>query len=151
MSSLFETFDRLFLFTFWQTTRNLQRPFSCPSDTFIKHRLPFTLFLFYSLLIFLFEHDNMVFSSKKESWYLFINFVSGAQLIYWDSKVSEGDMDAMWKHPDVVTEWTKSGERRGNVRFSHDAKKRPYLSRVEVKVWFGIFPSVAFPIILILC
>jgi hypothetical protein len=43
-------------------------------------------------------------------------------------------MDAMWKHPDVVTEWTKSGERRGNVRFSHDAKKRPYLSRVEVKV-----------------
>jgi len=43
-------------------------------------------------------------------------------------------MDAMWKHPDVYKEWTKSGERRGNVRFSHDAKKRPYLSRVEVKV-----------------
>nr|CAB3448992.1 unnamed protein product [Digitaria exilis] len=57
-----------------------------------------------------------------------------AQLIYWDSKVSEADMDAMWKHPDVYKEWTKSGERRGNVRFSHDAKKRPYLSRVEVKV-----------------
>ncbi|RLM78689.1 hypothetical protein C2845_PM12G04090 [Panicum miliaceum] len=56
-----------------------------------------------------------------------------AQLIYWDSKVSEADMDAMWKHPDVSKEWTKSGERRGNVRFSHDAKKRPYLSRVEVK------------------
>ncbi|CAN6230484.1 unnamed protein product [Urochloa humidicola] len=56
-----------------------------------------------------------------------------AQLIYWDSKVSEADMDAMWKHPDVYKEWTKSGERRGNVRFSHDAKKRPYLSRVEVK------------------
>ncbi|KAK2630739.1 hypothetical protein QOZ80_2AG0102960 [Eleusine coracana subsp. coracana] len=58
---------------------------------------------------------------------------TGAQLIYWDSKVSEGDMDAMWKHPDVVKEWTRSGERRGNVRFSQDAKKRPYLSRVEVK------------------
>ncbi|XP_039788353.1 uncharacterized protein LOC120654773 isoform X5 [Panicum virgatum] len=57
-----------------------------------------------------------------------------AQLIYWDSKVSEADMEAMWKHPDVYKEWTKSGERRGNVRFSHDAKKRPYLSRVEVKV-----------------
>ncbi|RLN08685.1 uncharacterized protein C2845_PM11G15630 [Panicum miliaceum] len=56
-----------------------------------------------------------------------------AQLIYWDSKVSEADMDAMWKNPDVSKEWTKSGERRGNVRFSHDAKKRPYLSRVEVK------------------
>ncbi|WVZ77725.1 hypothetical protein U9M48_025556 [Paspalum notatum var. saurae] len=56
-----------------------------------------------------------------------------AQLKYWDSKVSEADMDAMWKHPDVFKEWIKSGERRGNVRFSHDAKNRPYLSRVEVK------------------
>ncbi|KAL5664728.1 hypothetical protein ACJX0J_024836, partial [Zea mays] len=56
-----------------------------------------------------------------------------SQLIYWDSKVSEADMDAMWKHPDVYKEWIKSGERRGNVRFSHDAKNRPYLSRVEVK------------------
>lgn len=61
-------------------------------------------------------------------------FESEAQLIYWDSKVSEADMDAMWKHHDVYKEWTKSGERRGNVRFSHDAKNRPYLSRVEVKV-----------------
>lgn len=43
-------------------------------------------------------------------------------------------MDEMWSQPDVIKEWTKSGERRGNVRFSHDAKKRPYLSRVEVKV-----------------
>ncbi|ONM55911.1 O-fucosyltransferase family protein [Zea mays] len=57
-----------------------------------------------------------------------------SQLIYWDSKVSEADMDAMWKHPDVYKEWIKSGERRGNVRFSHDAKNMPYLSRVEVKV-----------------
>uniref|UniRef100_A0A453NKC2 Uncharacterized protein n=1 Tax=Aegilops tauschii subsp. strangulata TaxID=200361 RepID=A0A453NKC2_AEGTS len=39
----------------------------------------------------------------------------------------------MWSQPDVLKEWTNSGERRGNVRFSHDAKKRPYLSRVEVK------------------
>uniref|UniRef100_A0A804QMJ4 Uncharacterized protein n=1 Tax=Zea mays TaxID=4577 RepID=A0A804QMJ4_MAIZE len=52
-----------------------------------------------------------------------------SQLIYWDSKVSEADMNAMWKHPDVYKEWIKSGERRGNVRFSHDAKNRPYLSR----------------------
>ena len=64
-----------------------------------------------------------------------IIFVSGAQLIYWDSKVSEEDMGAMWSQPDVMKEWTNSGERRGNVRFSHDSKKRPYLSRVEVKVW----------------
>ncbi|XP_052144084.1 uncharacterized protein LOC127763424 isoform X2 [Oryza glaberrima] len=55
------------------------------------------------------------------------------QLIYWDSKVSEVDMDAMWSQSDVIKEWTKSGERRGNVRFSHDSKRRPYLSRVEVK------------------
>uniref|UniRef100_A0A804PLA7 Uncharacterized protein n=1 Tax=Zea mays TaxID=4577 RepID=A0A804PLA7_MAIZE len=60
-------------------------------------------------------------------------FDSESQLIYWDSKVSEADMDAMWKHPDVYKEWIKSGERRGNVRFSHDAKNMPYLSRVEVK------------------
>lgn len=58
---------------------------------------------------------------------------AGTQLIYWDSKVSEEDMGAMWSQPDVMKEWTNSGERRGNVRFSHDAKKRPYLSRVEVK------------------
>jgi hypothetical protein len=67
--------------------------------------------------------------------HLVIIFVSGTQLIHWDSKVSEEDMGAMWSHPDVKKEWTNSGERRGNVRFSHDAKKRPYLSRVEVKVW----------------
>ena len=61
-------------------------------------------------------------------------FDSESQLIYWDSKVSEADMDAMLIHPDVYKDWIKSGERRGNVRFSHDAKNRPYLSRVEVKV-----------------
>ncbi|VAI44786.1 unnamed protein product [Triticum turgidum subsp. durum] len=58
---------------------------------------------------------------------------AGTQLVYWDSKVSEEDMGGMWSQPDVLKEWTNSGERRGNVRFSHDAKKRPYLSRVEVK------------------
>ena len=58
---------------------------------------------------------------------------AGTQLVYWDSKVSEEDMGGMWSQPDVLKEWTNSGEQRGNVRFSHDAKKRPYLSRVEVK------------------
>lgn len=48
--------------------------------------------------------------------------------------MSVEDMDGMWSQPDVLKEWTNSGERNGNVRFSHDAKKRPYLSRVEVKV-----------------
>lgn len=47
--------------------------------------------------------------------------------------MSEEDIGGMWSQPDVLKEWTNSGEQRGNVRFSHDAKKRPYLSRVEVK------------------
>ncbi|CAD6251737.1 unnamed protein product [Miscanthus lutarioriparius] len=64
-----------------------------------------------------------------------------AQLMYWDSNVSEADMDAMWKHPDVYKEWIKSSERRGNVRFSHDAKHRPYLSRVEVKLLARLLDS----------
>lgn len=53
--------------------------------------------------------------------------------MFWDCKASAEDMQEMWNHPDVNREWTKSGERRGKVRFSHDQNKRPYLSRVEVK------------------
>ncbi|KAL7088341.1 hypothetical protein ACP275_13G121800 [Erythranthe tilingii] len=51
----------------------------------------------------------------------------------WDSRTSGEDMEEMWNHPDVNKEWTKSGERRGNVRLSHDAEKHPYLSRVELR------------------
>ncbi|KAK9156143.1 hypothetical protein Sjap_003623 [Stephania japonica] len=50
----------------------------------------------------------------------------------WDSRSSAGDMEEMWKHPAVLKEWSRSGERRGRVRFSHDAEKRPYLSRTEL-------------------
>lgn len=53
---------------------------------------------------------------------------------YWDTKASPEDMEELWNHPEVLKEWTKSGEIRGKVRFSHDNKKRPYLSRVELKV-----------------
>ncbi|PON49555.1 Transglycosylase SLT domain [Parasponia andersonii] len=52
---------------------------------------------------------------------------------YWDSRASPEDMEEMWNHPEVLKEWSKSGEKRGRVRFSHDEKKRPYLSRIEVK------------------
>lgn len=52
----------------------------------------------------------------------------------WDSRTSQEDMEEMWKNPSVSKEWIKSGEKRGKVRFSHDAEKRPYLSRVEVRV-----------------
>ncbi|XP_020100746.1 uncharacterized protein LOC109718756 isoform X1 [Ananas comosus] len=58
---------------------------------------------------------------------------AGEECTFWDSAVSAEDMEEMWKHPDVLKEWAKSGERRGRVRFSHDSEKRPYLSRVEVK------------------
>ncbi|KAI5440763.1 hypothetical protein KIW84_010292 [Lathyrus oleraceus] len=53
--------------------------------------------------------------------------------IYWDSRTSPDDMNAMWNHPAVRKVWTKSKETRGKVRFSQDEKKRPYLSRVEMK------------------
>ncbi|CAN4103792.1 unnamed protein product [Withania somnifera] len=51
----------------------------------------------------------------------------------WDSRTSAEDMEEMWNHPCVSKEWGKSGEKRGNVRFSHDIEKRPYLSRVELR------------------
>ncbi|KAH6836667.1 hypothetical protein C2S53_005418 [Perilla frutescens var. hirtella] len=50
----------------------------------------------------------------------------------WDSRTSPEDMEAMWNNPNVNKEWTKSGEKKGNVRFSHDVEKHPYLSRVEI-------------------
>ncbi|RAL41103.1 hypothetical protein DM860_008801 [Cuscuta australis] len=53
--------------------------------------------------------------------------------ITWDSQTSAHDMEEMWSHPSVSKEWSKSGEKRGNVRFSHDKEKRPYLSRVELR------------------
>ncbi|XP_031115092.1 uncharacterized protein LOC116019124 isoform X3 [Ipomoea triloba] len=51
----------------------------------------------------------------------------------WDSRASAQDMEAMWNHPSVSKEWSKSGEKRGKVRFSLDTETRPYLSRVELK------------------
>ncbi|XP_039126818.1 uncharacterized protein LOC120262965 [Dioscorea cayenensis subsp. rotundata] len=63
---------------------------------------------------------------------------------YWDSIVSPEDMEELWRHPDVLKEWTASGERRGKVRFSQDPEKRPYLSRVEVKAVAEIIISRCF-------
>lgn len=59
---------------------------------------------------------------------------SGEEWSYWDSRVTPLDMEELWNNPDVLKEWTKSGERHGRVRFSHNKENRPYLSRVEVKV-----------------
>ena len=55
------------------------------------------------------------------------------QNTFWDSKAYPEDMEAMWNHLAVRKEWNKSKQKHGHVRFSHDAKMRPYLSRVEMK------------------
>lgn len=57
-----------------------------------------------------------------------------AEFDYWDSIATPEDMEQMWNHPEVVKEWTKSGEKKGQVRFSRDAKNKAYLSRAELKV-----------------
>jgi hypothetical protein len=59
---------------------------------------------------------------------------TGVNYIYWDSKASPEEMQEMWSCSEVAKEWTKSGEKRGKVRFSHDKDMKPYLSRVEMKV-----------------
>ncbi|GFP99273.1 hypothetical protein PHJA_002071300 [Phtheirospermum japonicum] len=51
----------------------------------------------------------------------------------WDSRTSPEDMEEMWNDAEVNKEWTKSGEKKGKVRLSHDIEKHPYLSRVELK------------------
>lgn len=58
----------------------------------------------------------------------------GGEYTYWDARSSAEDMEEMWNHHDVAREWSKSGEKRGKVRFSHDKDKIPYLSQIEVKV-----------------
>ncbi|KAF9674471.1 hypothetical protein SADUNF_Sadunf10G0130600 [Salix dunnii] len=58
---------------------------------------------------------------------------TGVDYIYWDSKSSPEEMQEMWSRSEVAKEWTKSGEKRGKVRFSHDKDRKPYLSRVEMK------------------
>lgn len=58
---------------------------------------------------------------------------AGPIKITWDARTSPEDMEQMWNNPNVNKEWNKSGEKQGKVRFSHDAERRPYLSRVELK------------------
>ncbi|CAL5401090.1 unnamed protein product [Camellia sinensis] len=65
----------------------------------------------------------------------YLNVICAAN-ITWDSRASPEDMEEMWNHPIVSKEWSKSREKQGKVRFSHDAENRPYLSRVELKMVF---------------
>ncbi|XP_042505901.1 uncharacterized protein LOC122082419 isoform X1 [Macadamia integrifolia] len=69
---------------------------------------------------------------------------TGHEWTYWDSRASPENMEEMWNNPDVLKEWTKSNEKRGKVRFSHDAEKRPYLSQTEVKAVAEIILSKHF-------
>jgi len=69
---------------------------------------------------------------------------TGVVFAYWDTSAAPEDMEEMWNHPEVLKEWTKSGERQGKVRFSHDDKKKPYLSRVELKAVAEIILSKHF-------
>ncbi|KAK8971118.1 hypothetical protein KSP40_PGU010633 [Platanthera guangdongensis] len=65
----------------------------------------------------------------------------GIGWIYWESIVSDKDMDELWENPDVLKEWTKSGQRHGRVQFSRDSERRSHLSRVEVKAVAEIIVS----------
>lgn len=78
------------------------------------------------IYVFAFHGNNNPFSPLQE----------GAAIVYtfWDSRATPEDMEEMWNNPHVLKEWNKSGEKKGNVRFSHDLKKRLYVSRVELKV-----------------
>ncbi|OMO78498.1 Lytic transglycosylase-like, catalytic, partial [Corchorus capsularis] len=64
--------------------------------------------------------------------------------LYWDSRVSSEDMELMWNNPEVSKEWKRSKETRGQVRFSHDKEKKPYLSRIELKAAAEIIISKYF-------
>ncbi|KAL3643126.1 hypothetical protein CASFOL_013941 [Castilleja foliolosa] len=64
----------------------------------------------------------------------------------WDSRTSPEDMEEMWNNGEVNKEWTKSGEKKGKVRLSHDIEKHPYLSRVELKAVAEIILSKNFSV-----
>ncbi|PIA37695.1 hypothetical protein AQUCO_03000324v1 [Aquilegia coerulea] len=69
---------------------------------------------------------------------------TGDEPSYWDSRVSPENMEDMWNNPNVLKEWTKFGERRGKVRFSHDEEKKPYISRLELRAVSEIIVSKHF-------
>ncbi|KAH7430816.1 hypothetical protein KP509_08G016300 [Ceratopteris richardii] len=58
---------------------------------------------------------------------------SGMDWVYWDDKATADEMESLWRNETVKTEWLKSGETVGKVRFARDAEMRPYLTRIELK------------------
>ncbi|KHG22938.1 3D-(3,5/4)-trihydroxycyclohexane-1,2-dione hydrolase [Gossypium arboreum] len=54
---------------------------------------------------------------------------------YWDECADPEDMEAMWNHPEVRTEWTDAGETEGQrVHLSRDPDGQPYLTQTEMRV-----------------
>ncbi|XVE98989.1 hypothetical protein REPUB_Repub03eG0157300 [Reevesia pubescens] len=53
---------------------------------------------------------------------------------YWDDCVDSDDMEAMWKQPEVRTEWINVGETQGQrVHLSRDPDGQPYLTETEMR------------------
>ncbi|KAH1121380.1 hypothetical protein J1N35_004540 [Gossypium stocksii] len=53
---------------------------------------------------------------------------------YWDECADPEDMEAMWNHPEVRTEWTDAGETEGQrVHLSRDPDGQPYLTQTEMR------------------
>ncbi|GLU05034.1 hypothetical protein SLE2022_221590 [Rubroshorea leprosula] len=58
----------------------------------------------------------------------------GVSFKYWDDCVDPKDMEAMWKEPEVRTEWIDAGETQGQkVHLSRDPDGQPYLTQIEMK------------------
>ncbi|XP_073526154.1 uncharacterized protein [Phyllobates terribilis] len=50
----------------------------------------------------------------------------------WDSRASSEDMEALWGRREIQKEWTSTQQEKGNVQFSHDERKRVYISQKEL-------------------
>ncbi|XP_012087347.1 uncharacterized protein LOC105646157 isoform X2 [Jatropha curcas] len=58
----------------------------------------------------------------------------GISFKYWDECVEPQDMEAMWREPEVLTEWLDAGETKGQkVHLSRDPDGQPYLTQTEMK------------------
>ncbi|KAL8166567.1 hypothetical protein V2J09_008066 [Rumex salicifolius] len=52
--------------------------------------------------------------------------------MYWDSRASSEDMEVLWTRRGIYREWMNTQQKKGHVQFSHDERKRPYISQKEL-------------------
>ncbi|XP_065864464.1 uncharacterized protein [Euphorbia lathyris] len=53
---------------------------------------------------------------------------------YWNDCVDHKDLEAMWREPEVSTEWLDAGETKGQkIHLSRDPDGEPYLTQTEMK------------------